>query len=236
MVLDTLEGQLNITVLEERPEQILILNAGNIEVYPNTQYWNLKLKSFGGNRIMYKFNDDSEIIETYDNQIFNCKLKGELLQLRHLAAEGLSLAIEQHKEKGDMSLYEKIWNNSYLLTHRDEMIKGFFTAYPGVKEITDGYLVNDVFKVDKHGVSHFKDVNGTWHSLCTVMKSRTEDQTLNLEQGELVLNATEQTILAKVFFLLNPNLKDRVFMDQLPQYIKDELHRAANEKTKVLVS
>ena len=100
----------------------------------------------------------------------------------------------------------------------------------GVIRQKDGFVIYDEFKVDFKGNAWIRPQKENpmsrkrddWYSLCIVMQGRSHAYNtesggfLPDEGGNMVeVNALTMTIIAKIVFLLNPNLKDGAFTGQL---------------------
>ena len=75
-----------------REDHLVVYYNGKVMTKINDQYNNLKYGKYEGNRIFYKFDDEAEVQETYDDSIFNCTYKGETMQVRK--SEDISRAIK----------------------------------------------------------------------------------------------------------------------------------------------
>ena len=101
-----------------------------------------------------------------------------------------------------------------------------------------GYVIDGIFMVDNKGTSFYRrnrpTVDGNnWEFLCTVAQKGVRKVNIETEIGLLELDGTCMTILAKIGFFCNPNIEDRVFMNQLPDKIqkllRDEYGGVKNE-------
>ena len=62
--------------------------------------------------------------------------------------------------------------------------------------------------------------NNRWHSLCLVVDGYIRDKMVDTAVGKIHMSRTLQTIMGKIGFCLKPNIKDSVFMNQLPDNLK----------------
>ena len=100
----------------------------------------------------------------------------------------------------------------------------------GVIRQNDGFVIYDEFRIDFKGNAWIRPQSipekqrerDDWNSLCIVMQGRSHNYNtqdggyLPDEGGNMVeVNALTMTIIAKIVFLLNPNLKDSAFTGQL---------------------
>ena len=95
-------------IISVRKDHVVVYHNGNIMTKINDSYNRLKYDTYEGNRIHYKFDDEAEIQETYDDRIFNCVLKGETIQVR--LAESLCDTI-RNKDKSE---YIELFGRVYL--------------------------------------------------------------------------------------------------------------------------
>ena len=79
-----------------RDDHLVVYYNGKIMTKINDTYNNLKYGKYDGNRIFYKFNDEAEVQETYDDRIFNCTYKEETMQVRK--SEKICKSILDNKE------------------------------------------------------------------------------------------------------------------------------------------
>ena len=210
---------MNVSFLDERDGLFIIMVNGKVKTITNDTYSQLKYKTYNGNRIFYDFGDGFKIQETYDNGIFNCYIGEAVLNIR----DGKKIAefvLDKNK-----SGYEKFIKEHYIEQHRTELLDKVIATFDDrVTKVKDGYVVDDMFKVDNKGTSYFATGMGTlddtWKFLCTVAQGNIRKMSIDSEVGLLELDTTCMTILAKIGFFCNPNVHDSVFMNQLPQKIQ----------------
>ena len=163
-----------------REDHLVVYYNGKIMTKINDQYNNLKYGKYEGNRIFYKFNDEAEVQETYDDRIFNCTYKDETIQVRK--SEDICSAI-----------------------------------------------YSDRFMVDSKATAHYSkkgqnhkhtiDSDKRWEFLCIVVKGRPRKKAIKTKIGLVELDEKLLEILAKINFLLYPNMNDHVFISQLPEWL-----------------
>jgi hypothetical protein len=210
---------MNVSFLDERDGLFIIMIEGKVKTIVKDSYSQLKYKTYNGNRIFYDFGDGFKIQETYDDRIFNCYINEVVINIR----DGKKIAefvLDKNK-----SGYEDYVKEHYLEQHRTELLDKVIATYNDrVVKFKDGYVVDEIFKVDNKGTSYFKTGNNTlddhWKFLCTVAQGNIRKMSIETEVGLLELDTTCMTVLAKIGFFCNPNVHDRVFMDQLPQKIQ----------------
>lgn len=210
---------MNVSFLDERDGLFIIMINGKVKTITNDTYSQLKYKTYNGNRIFYDFGDGFKIQETYDNGIFNCYIGESVLNIR----DGKKIAefvLDKNK-----SGYEKFIKEHYIEQHRTELLDKVIATFDDrVTKVKDGYIVDDMFKVDNKGTSYFATGMGTlddtWKFLCTVAQGNIRKMSIDSEVGLLELDTTCMTILAKIGFFCNPDVHDSIFMNQLPQKIQ----------------
>ena len=205
---------MTVTFLDERDGLYIIMRDNKVETVIKDTYSQLKYKTYNGNRIFYDFGDGLKIQETYDDRIFNCYLNEVILNIR----DGKKVAefiLDKNK-----SGYEQYVKEHYIEQHRTELLDKIIATFNDrVTKVKDGYEVDGMFKVDNKGTSYYK-TERDWHFLCTVAQGNIRKMSIDSEVGLLELDTTCMTILAKIGFFCNPNVTDRVFMNQLPNKIQ----------------
>ena len=203
-----------ITFLDERDGLYVIMNDNKVETIIKDDYAEVKYKMYNGNRIFYDFDDELKIQETYDNRIFNCYCKEEVINIR----DGNKIA--QFVKDNNKAGYESYFKEHYLAQHKTELLDKIVNTF-GNMVVKDGrnYIINDLFKVDDKGTSYYKTPLD-WKFLCTVAQGNLRKMTVDTPVGVLELDTTCMTILAKIGFFCNPNVSDSVFMNQLPNKIQ----------------
>ena len=83
----------------------------------------------------------------------------------------------------------------------------------------DEIIINGLFSVDKNAQAYYLD-NNIKSRLC-IVASNLQILEYNTILGKININSRTLEIIHKVLFLLNPNLNDSVFMNQLPKNIRD---------------
>ncbi len=217
----------NIIVLERRPEQLIIQSKNGVFTVPRTSYYTLKYDHFGGNRIFHKFVDDIRVEETYNDGIFNIWMNDNTMQISD--AETICDCILNKDLKKIRETF-MVWYSEKV---RDDVIKCVLAPYANRAVINeDGSLIVDgLFKVDIHGAAHYLDEK--WEFLCIVASGTKSTLPIKLPNyGKVDITPRTLEIIAKAFFLLHPNIHDGVFMSQLPDKIKEHVHKIAGYHTK----
>ena len=193
----------------------------------NTPYNRLRYMDYAGQRIMYAFDDDNVIEETYTPGIFNCRSLGRLVQISDTAAVTTTI-VEQ--DVGAYVALCKTWLDStiqaeYIATY----VKG--SARLSYDDAAKRYVVDGgMFRVDKNGNAEamVHDADGRaagWNSLCIVnTQAREKLEVIDPQLGRITISEKTQMVVGKLMFLLHPS-NDRVFLDQLDPTAKAHAKR-----------
>ncbi len=219
-------------ILEVRPEQVICDVDGVITTRPNSPYYSLRYFKYDSKRIAYTFSERSYVQETYDDRIFNCFCNGKRIQLRQDLSDKLAAAINHHEMYGNLRDYEELFKMAFEEQPVWYIIEKYLNNIEGVERTREGFIIYDSFKIDYKGNAWVErqSENGKerWNSLCIVMQghaTKAESSSLPDEMGEMVeVNALTMTILAKIVFLLNPDMEDAVFIGQLSEEQKVRLN------------
>lgn len=206
-------------ILEDRKDLLIIQDRNGVSTIPRSEYHLLRIKHYNGNRIFYDWGSDGAIVrETYNQGIFNCWYESRQIQIAD--GDGIASCIVS----GDVKKYAELFNGWFDTMAQKSVIDIIVSQYPGRVSRTDnGYEVDGVFMINDHGVSHCID-GGHWRHLCTVAVGATREQRMEIDGlGYVTINPVTMTIISKINFLLNPNLKDRVFTDQLTEQCRRHL-------------
>jgi hypothetical protein len=220
------------TILEERKDMFVLIVNGKVQTVPLTPYTEVKYKHFNGNRIAYRFNEEMEIQETYDDGIFNCSYKTAQIQIRR--RDAIAEAILRHYKCGSMSAYERLFLQEYADRNCIDLLKFMLAGYRQrlrfeEKSNDEAIYIEDNFKVDRHGNAYVKD-DREYRRICIVVKGSLSETGVETPIGRVSLDETALTILAKTMFLLNPNLEDEVFRRQMPSQMLAALEEQSGGK------
>jgi len=234
--------------LAERKNVYVVEDKGKIKTLIKDSYTDLKLSSnYDGNRIFHDFGNGLQVKETFDERIFNCFKDDVTINIR----DGNKIA--EFILDGNSAGYEEYFKQHYYQQHKTEFLERVLKSYgERVVKVQDGYIIDDMWKVNNQGSSYYlaqdghkgnwdsdtvtvhgenaQGVVGNWHFLCTVAQGKFMSMSIDSEIGVLELDSTTITILAKINFLMNPNVKDSVFMNQLPEQTQKLLRAEADEK------
>jgi len=213
-----------------RDDHLIVYFNGKIMTKINDSYNQLKYGKYEGNRIFYKFSDEAEVQETYDDRIFNCKYKDETMQVRK--SEDICNAINND----NLDDYAIVFKETYYAIHRIELITGLVKRSYGerVKLTNDEtFVIDDRFMVDSKATAHYgtKSSNKNWKFLCIVAKGRPRKKAVKTKIGLVELDEMLLQILAKINFLINPPANCpcchatpcSVFTSQLPDWLSKTL-------------
>ena len=129
--------------------------------------------------------------------------------------------------------YAIVFKETYYEIHKIELITDLVKRSYGerVKLMNDNiFVIDDRFMVDSKGTAHYgkkgKHTDKRWEFLCIVVKGRPRKKAIKTKIGLVELDEKLLEILAKINFLINPNMTDSIFTSQLPDWlsktIKDE--------------
>lgn len=236
-------------ILDIRNEQIITFDKGILKVVansPKASYFKLKYDDFKGNRILYKFNDRMEIVETYTNGVFNCNIEHKIIQIRD--KDAIADSIYYHKETGSTIKYEKTFLFEYGKSYQKELVDKYIASF-GNRVVFEGwgYVIDDDFAVDEHGTAYVKgnpssclnrinrfDGDG-WLHLCLVVGNNNnalDDITVRTDVGMITLGGKSLTTIAKILYIMNPDMNDSVFIQQLPIEVKNRLVKRLEQNAK----
>lgn len=215
---------MNPQIIAERNNTLILFESGKVKTVPNTLYNQVKYRDYKGERIVYHFDNETYVQETFDNGIFNAFMNEETIQIRDSVS--VCESINHHKENNQDKTFVGLFKSLYLVEKRDEIMAELIDVFGDrVKTIkrdsgTILFVVDERFMVDDKGVSHYKDDSGTWRFLCTVAQGNLSKMTISTKIGDIELGSTELTIMGKIGFLLAPDITDTVFFEQLTDKMK----------------
>ncbi len=204
-------------ILDVRPEQMIFDVDGKIVVIPNSVYYQMRYVDNNDDRIAYDFGSGMSVQETYDARIFNCDLGGQRFQFRQDLSDRLCEAIIEHKKTGKADKYQELFEFAMREVPFHDVLDFCLEHMEGVKKTPEHFLIGDNFKVDLKGNAYFWEKEH-WASLCIVMQGHNIPKKLITRTGHILnVNPLTMTILAKILFLSDPNMGDRIFTSQLPK-------------------
>jgi len=205
-----------------REDHLVVYFNGKIMTKINDSYNNLKYGKYDGNRIFYKFDDEAEVQETYDDRIFNCTYKGETMQVRK--SEDICKAINN----ANLDDYAIVFKETYYEIHKIELITDLVKRSYGERvqlRNDNTFVIDDRFMVDDKATAHYgkrgkgREWDKRWEFLCIVVKGSPRKKGIKTKIGIVELDEKLLEILAKINFLINPNMADTVFTSQLPEWL-----------------
>lgn len=222
-------------VLQKKGELLLISHKGRVQTVLNNPYNVLKYESFDGNRIFYKFADDISLQETFDDGIFNCTVKGDTMQLR--CSNEIAEAVMEHRNTGSNEKFRKVFGKAFAQKYQDDIIDNFIEPLlqsRRIQKITLGYQIDNRFCVDKHGNAYHwgATTDGSvkrdgWKKLCVSAKGIPPHMTIETPIGKIDLDGLVLDIFSKIYGLLEPNINDKVLIEQLDPDVQEQLRRDA---------
>lgn len=216
-------------IIKVLPDQIRFVdNTGDRCVRPNTPYYRQKILKSKGRRIRHTFGKGAWVKETYNDMIFNAELAGVPAQIRSNYANQLCEAIEQD----DIALYQQIFTDHDSLEFDTKLLDSAIEMFGDrVKVVNDGFVVDDLFLVDRKGTAWVWDYetntkmimgNGGCKSLCIVVKKM---PAAGFVDGKYQVDSLIYTVLSKVMYLMDPDMNDQVFTRQIPERHMEILER-----------
>jgi len=179
-------------------------------------------------------------METYDDMIFNVTVNGVNITTRPNMAD----SIVESFNNTDLLL--KIFDRYNTQKYNVKLLEGFLKEHgKRVRIVSEGFVVDDMFLVDRIGNAWFwkdgeKDVshrtNISTGAICIVVQ-RTKGLTVTdpTHGGTVDIDQLGFIILSKINYLMDPNLKDNVFTQQMPKRILDVLKRNKSEYQKSFI-
>ncbi len=218
-------------LIQDNGSVLVILNNGKQDTVPNTTYNRLKIGVFEGNQISHKFGDEITITETYDDGIFNCITADGKVDLQSRQSDQIADAIVKHQNDGKLDTIQGILlkelKPSYELKAIDEFLQPFYNNGRIVK-FGKHFMVDNRFSIDEFAkvsqlVPKTESKNEYWNGMCVVIKNTLIPFDISTPVGVFTLDSRAIEVLSKILFLLKPNMKDGVFVDQLKYDLKEQL-------------
>ena len=219
-------------ILEKNKSNIIYKeDTGIVSIVPNTPYFRLKVLENKNDRIKFDLPIEGiEVLETFNGMIFNISLNGQTITTRPNMADAV---VESFNHTDQLyEIFDKYNNNKYNL----KLLEGVLEKYGDrIKTTSDGFVIDNMFLIDRTGVCWIWDskkkcrnqshrTNLGSGAICIVV-NKTQALKLKTKQGLVQIDELGYIILSKIEFVLNPNLKDNVFMSQIPKKMKDILER-----------
>ncbi|NIU00393.1 MAG: hypothetical protein GWN01_05475 [Nitrosopumilaceae archaeon] len=212
-----LDSDYNTLTIQKPDGEIIIRNIDEYNI--------LKYKDFKGKRIIKKWKH-GKVEETYNDGIFNVVYKDYAMQIRDKieVCKRLKYAMENRTLEPIKDLLLERTEKEI----KDDILKRWLLPFLHRLRIDkNGVTVDDIFKVDMNGQAYKKD-SGKWTHLCIVASETGKiNNKVKHELGEIKIDFRTMEIYNKVLFLLFPNQKDTVFMNQLPGDVKYKMSEIA---------
>ena len=225
-------------ILENNKSHIIYLqDNGSVTIVPNTPYFRMKIIEWKNERIKFDSPIEGvEVMETFNGMIFNISLNGKTITTRPNMADAV---VESFSNIDKLyEIFDKYNNDKYNI----KLLEGVLKKYGDrIKIIPEGFVLDDLFLIDRVGVcwlwdSKRKEKNTSHRTnlgsgaVCIVV-DKTQRLKLKTTEGNFVeIDEMGYIILSKIDFIMNPNLKDKVFTGQLPKNVRDILERNEMEK------
>tara|TARA_R110002020_G_scaffold205738_3_gene410402 strand:+ start:1584 stop:2336 length:753 start_codon:yes stop_codon:yes gene_type:complete len=214
-----------IKILEQKDEHMIVqTEAGTIETMPFDDYYLMKYseayKSFRNDedRIKFQFNSKMMVEETYDNKIFNVYWNDKIFQMRHDECKEICKLIISNDDEG----FSKLCEFKYQIIECSNIIKNMTLGYKNrLRYNKKSCVVDGYFKVKFDGSAWVKNSDtNSWKHICIVPSGIVRGTKIETSKGVMKLSSLMIIILSKITFLLKPNTKDTVFMNQLDEKLK----------------
>ena len=212
----SIEQATKFRLLEETAEEFSGLDAEGREMsFPRIGYFKLKYLIHKGERIDHKWRENRYILETYNDGIFNCCFDDQRMQISD------SMAVAEVILSDNVNAYKTLFVKWYSLKMQREIVNAMLNPFK--KRITicdDMFVVDGIFAVNEHAEAQVR-VGDKWKGVC-IVASHISSGTMSLPGlGTVEINDLTAVIVAKLYFLLNPNVNDQVFTQQLtPEALK----------------
>jgi hypothetical protein len=192
---------------------LLILKDQKLIIRNLNEYTLLKYQEFNGNRIILKIGN-TEIIETYNDGIFNVCYNDLSMQIRDPIELCKRIKFNDQKYIIELLINEK--SNEFNM---DFIVKSLSNYFDNLKFTDTEIIINSMFSVDLNGQAYYF-FNDKKIKICIVASNlKTFDYKTQL--GNIKIDFRTLEIIHKVLFLLFPNCKDLIFFRQLPKKIQD---------------
>jgi hypothetical protein len=195
---------------------LTIIDIDNIIKIRNLDEFNiLKHRIFNGHRILIKYDENNSINETYDNEIFNLTFNGKTSQSsKYNEIARIINLINIDKDLTHLQEFLILENISVInFNFLEKALKPF---YKRIKFDDSSLIIDNMYKIKKDASAYQILENNQESYLCIVVKTCPEIEILN-DYGKIKIDSRTREILFKAFFLLMPNLKDKIFYNQLTE-------------------
>ncbi len=208
-------------IIDSDYQTLTIIDKGGIKIRNLNDYNILKYQEFDGNRIIIKLSDNCEIVETYNEGIFNVNVGSISMQITDYIelAKRIKFCMETKTDQPIKDL---------LLEHKkEELNREFLTKalshYGNRIKFSDKIIIDDIFAIDENGQAYFL-IKEKLTRLCIVAINH-EVLKMNIDHalGNIKIDFRTKEIFCKALFLLFPDKTDMIFFNQLPEEIKSKI-------------
>ena len=208
--------------IEEEPEQFKLIEEfgatflgtdadGHSLIHNRTNYNVVKLLQHKGKRIEHKFQESRYITETFNDGIFNCCMDDQRIQIAD--AESIAKIVNNNDESAYVAIFRK-W---YSIKMQKDIVNAMLAPYDDrIKTWENMFIVDGIFAVDDKAQAYVMD-DGKWNCVCLVSPINMGGTSDIPGLGVVDVNDLTMLIIAKIMFLLNPNLSDKGFLNQITE-------------------
>ncbi len=219
------------TIIDNNYDTLTVLdNNKQLLIRSINDYTLLKYEDFNGERIHLKIGN-VEVLETFNDGIFNIRVGDHRLQSHNKieVSKRIKYCMTNQVTDPIMELMREELSQEINREFFNNMLKPFKKR----TEILDdkSIIIDGIFKVDMNGQAHVKIGRTKWKFVCIVAGDMNFKHQITHALGKFKIDFKTTEIYLKVLFLLYPDLKDRVFFNQLPSNIKKKLQENEKDKT-----
>jgi len=209
---------MKIKIIDQSGDRFVVERPdGSIHTYPTTPYWYVKLVMFQGDRIIYNVTPRNEIVETFENKIFNVKgynirgKKGQsVIYTKFDMADEIGKVItndtdEVPNKEGFRRLFD-VFHDKIDGGFDVEYLESLLRQNEGRVVITkEGFIIDDRFIVVRDGNAHLWN-GGKGKFLCIHPHNQgsVKDMVINVGGEDKKFSAHSQILLSKISYLLDP--------------------------------
>jgi|APSaa5957512535_1039671.scaffolds.fasta_scaffold06662_4 hypothetical protein len=217
-------------IIEERNTTLVIFDEGDVKTVPKTPYHILKFKDFHGNRITYRFSKDMAVQERKGGGVFDCTYGDQLVVISDV--DEMALAIQQHAKENSNEKFRELFSAAWSENNQDVVVSWFLQNYITTNRLVhrgSKYIVDDVFTVDSDGVTCAVEKRypkeDRWLVISLPIKGQLSPKEMSVNKVPTLVDKITQEIIAKILFLLDPDVTDTGFMVQLPAKLRRWIYR-----------
>lgn len=211
-----IDNDYNTLTVLDKDQKLLIRNIN--------EYTLLKYRDFGGKLIKVKLTKDIVVEETINNEgVFNVRVGKHKLQTRNKIeiAKRLKFCMTNKTTEPIIELLRDELTEEINREFFKNALLPFGDRIQFLED--DSILIDDLFKVDKNGQAHVRKNKDDFKFICIVAGDPKFKHHINHSLGTFKIDFRTTEIYFKVLFLLFPDIKDKVFYDQLPKIVQKRL-------------